>query len=45
MKMTEIIKGIAQMYRSNRQDINPEKFQISVINKTCIQSDCILIPV
>ena len=26
MKMTEIVKGIAQMYRSNRQDINPDKF-------------------
>ena len=25
MKMTEIIKGIAQMYCSNMQEINPEE--------------------
>ena len=25
MKMTEIIKRIAQMYCSNRQDMNPDK--------------------
>ena len=41
MKMTEIVKGIAQTYCSNRQDINPDKIPNISYKQTRIQSDCI----
>ena len=41
MKMTEIIKIIAQMYCSNMQEINPEEISNISYKQTRIQSDCI----
>ena len=41
MKITEIIKGIAQMYCSNRQQINPEEISNISYKQTRIQSDSI----
>ena len=41
MKMTEIIKRIAQMYCSNMQEINPDKIPNISYKQTRIQSDCI----